>query len=143
MTQTRHPCRPHQTIGCVLVDEAAHRAHCHRAAFADAVEAPVEAVLIRPACCRNGADPVVLQPCGEQLVPVVVPVLDGRGEVGVKREVRAEHQRAFCQRIEIPLRLPPEALELVIVEEEVHACVLRVPACQQLVEADQVINPKG
>ena len=73
----------------------------------------------------------------------MVPALDRGREIGVKGKCRAEHHRELCQRVEVALRLPPEALELVIVEEEVPACALRVLAGQQLVETDQVVYAEG
>jgi len=123
--------------------KAAHRAYCHCPSGGDAVEAPVKAGIVGPSGGGNGADALLLKPCGEQLVAVVVPPLQWGGEVGVQRKVRPDDQRAFCQRGEIPLRLTPESLELVVVEEEMHPCALRVLAGQQLIEADEVIDPEG
>lgn len=77
-----------QPLLCVLVDKTAHRAYGYGSTGADAVKTPAEAVLIRPAGCRDGVHSVLLEPCCQQLVAVVIPALERGREVGVKREVR-------------------------------------------------------
>ena len=144
LTSIQHGCKAlPECIFRVAVHPGAQGTDRHCTALAEPVKAPAVAVRTRPSGGLNAADAFALQQGRQKLVAVVVPALDWSWKIGVKGESRAEHQWETGQCIEVPLRLPPEALELVVVEEEVHACILRVPAGQQLVEADQVIDPKG
>lgn len=83
---------PQQPMEGVLVDKTADGADGYGSLWGDAVEAPAETLLIRPARRRDGAEALVLEPCGQKLIAVVVPVLDWGGEVGVQGKVRPDDQ---------------------------------------------------
>ena len=87
----------------------------------DAVEAEAERVSVAPTDTRDNGNTVALQPTGNEPVAINIPNIDGMGSVDEQGEVGGyDTPKAFENR-QVSFGKPPNSLELVIVDEEMHS----------------------
>ena len=70
----------------------------------------------------------------------MVPNLNGFREVGVCAEIRCENAFEHPQHVEVCVWIRPQPRKLVVVNEEMHALMLRVLAAFRVVKADKAIS---